>query len=109
MRFFFFSSGRRHTRCAVGTGVQTGALPIALDSFGSSFEQHRGEMRGEQIMAQRHQPAADRPTFEVGFEQIGRASCRERVCQYVSILVVGVSLKNKETNHNGTSQVYERT
>src|SRR3546814_7477581 len=26
-------------------------------------------------------------------EQIGRASCRERVCQYVSISVVAVSLK----------------
>src|SRR3546814_14494456 len=27
--------------------------------------------------------------------QIGRASCRERVCQYVSISVVGSSLKQK--------------
>src|SRR3546814_7976708 len=26
--FFFFSSGRRHTRCALWTGVQTCALPI---------------------------------------------------------------------------------
>src|SRR3546814_15887780 len=30
------------------------------------------------------------------FEEIGRASCRERVCQYVSISVVAVSLKNKK-------------
>src|SRR3546814_11122449 len=28
--------------------------------------------------------------------QIGRASCRERVCQYVSISVVAVALKKKE-------------
>src|SRR3546814_15853765 len=28
--------------------------------------------------------------------QIGRASCRERVCQYVSISVVAVSLKKKQ-------------
>src|SRR3546814_17637072 len=28
--------------------------------------------------------------------EIGRASCRERVCQYVSISVVAVSLKNKQ-------------
>src|SRR3546814_11057837 len=27
--------------------------------------------------------------------EIGRASCRERVCQYVSITVVAVSLKKK--------------
>src|SRR3546814_8947554 len=26
--FFFFSSRRRHTRCALVTGVQTGAIPI---------------------------------------------------------------------------------
>src|SRR3546814_6833537 len=26
---FFFSSRRRHTRCALVTGVQTGALPIS--------------------------------------------------------------------------------
>src|SRR3546814_5299935 len=29
MRLFFFSSRRRHTRCAVVTGVQTCALPIS--------------------------------------------------------------------------------
>src|SRR3546814_16006018 len=28
-------------------------------------------------------------------QEIGRASCRERVCQYVSISVVAVSLKKK--------------
>src|SRR3546814_6826806 len=27
--YFFFSSGRRHTRCALVTGVQTCALPIS--------------------------------------------------------------------------------
>src|SRR3546814_3050179 len=29
--FFFFSSRRRHTRCALVTGVQTCALPICLE------------------------------------------------------------------------------
>src|SRR3546814_14056368 len=29
--FFFFSSRRRHTRCALVTGVQTCALPISID------------------------------------------------------------------------------
>src|SRR3546814_14612219 len=33
---------------------------------------------------------------ETATKQIGRASCRERVCQYVSISVVAVSLKNKK-------------
>src|SRR3546814_18497464 len=30
--------------------------------------------------------------------EIGRASCRERVCQYVSISVVAVSLKQQQYN-----------
>src|SRR3546814_13511071 len=30
------------------------------------------------------------------YQQIGRASCRERVCQYVYISVVAVSLKKKK-------------
>src|SRR3546814_5466008 len=30
--YFFFSSRRRHTMCALGTGVQTCALPISLKS-----------------------------------------------------------------------------
>src|SRR3546814_233820 len=38
--FFFFSSRRRHTRCELGTGVQTCALPI------SSREQEPGGTAG---------------------------------------------------------------
>src|SRR3546814_4484509 len=32
--WFFFSSRRRHTRCALVTGVQTCALPIFFDNGG---------------------------------------------------------------------------
>src|SRR3546814_2248635 len=35
--FFFFSSRRRHTRCALVTGVQTCALPIYRDKHGVSL------------------------------------------------------------------------
>src|SRR3546814_19945026 len=34
--FFFFSSRRRHTRCALVTGGQTCALPISRSPSGSS-------------------------------------------------------------------------
>src|SRR3546814_10126994 len=37
--FFFFSSRRRHTRCALVTGVQTCALPILL--LGSAHQIER--------------------------------------------------------------------
>src|SRR3546814_20489619 len=33
-------------------------------------------------------------------EEIGRASCRERVCQYVKISVVAVSIDKKIKKHN---------
>src|SRR3546814_2034238 len=36
MLCFFFSSRRRHTRCALVTGVQTCALPILHDFFAPS-------------------------------------------------------------------------
>src|SRR3546814_15076343 len=46
MCLFFFSSRRRHTRCALVTGVQTCALPIF--SFGT--EQVRSSRAGERLI-----------------------------------------------------------
>src|SRR3546814_17303187 len=120
VRLFFFSSRRRHTRCALVTGVQTCALPI------SASGEHPGEIGGIEIVrkrfgAERHEGGEARqriardkidrteaarvveeePMAARGFEeqmvvlsgfapfgapaprQIGRASCRERVWQYV--------------------------
>src|SRR3546814_19740277 len=52
----------------------------------------------------RHQRRKPQRRYIVGQEgaaaqpaaEIGRASCRERVCQYVEISVVALSLKNKK-------------
>src|SRR3546814_8723009 len=38
--FFFVSSGRRHTRCALVTGVQTCALPIYARKIGMRRGEH---------------------------------------------------------------------
>src|SRR3546814_3916514 len=46
MCFFFFSSRRRHTRCALVTGVQTCALPIWFSaSTIKSWFQYRCERK----------------------------------------------------------------
>src|SRR3546814_10754165 len=95
---FLFSSRRRHTRCALVTGVQTCALPILAMSFsaGARFGQFGlvSDSRCDKFAATR---AFEKPE---GLEillvredahlsgttipcEIGRASCRERVCQYV--------------------------
>src|SRR3546814_7646245 len=42
--FFFFSSRRRHTRCALVTGVQTCALPI------SAVQMHGGMGMTDELM-----------------------------------------------------------
>src|SRR3546814_4090249 len=98
---FFFSSRRRHTRCALVTGVQTCALPICLGMAAAlltvaSAAQAQQTTRPGQItqlpMGQMEQRQTD-PTQEINRpgqiaesavgQEIGRASCRERVCQYV--------------------------
>src|SRR3546814_1598264 len=84
-----FSSRRRHTRCALVTGVQTCALPI------SSCAQHLLDLSiapGDRIVLQLPNSwefvALILACFRIGVIpvmalQIGSASCRERVCQYV--------------------------
>src|SRR3546814_5414469 len=97
---FFCSSRRRHTRCALVTGVQTCALPISSTSFASRNAAYSeceypsriacslrctictsamcllgSSLRYKLTITSVH------PT-SVG-QEIGRASCRERVCQYV--------------------------
>src|SRR3546814_9995668 len=78
---FFFSSRRRHTRCALVTGVQTCALPISgrLGNalYGTNPDTDGGAGRGGD-------DAGHDLLGHVGdIPEIGRASCRERVCQYV--------------------------
>src|SRR3546814_5040783 len=83
---FFFSSRRRHTRCALVTGVQTCALPICnsatqiAGALSSVFEMRRGPQEEGLEEAREAVEAILNGQVE---EEIGRASCRERVCQYV--------------------------
>src|SRR3546814_9270482 len=97
--FFFFSSRRRHTRCALVTGVQTCALPISSSNSWSwrSAERQLHELLEvievgiQQGVVEARRDAVDRPgngirlvaAHDEAADQIGRASCRERVCKYV--------------------------
>src|SRR3546814_17093432 len=109
LMFFFFSSRRRHTRCALVTGVQTCALPIskALEQgqayslqnkqtsvrLGASKPVLYGKFR---IYPNTGSQAWTEYIDNVQYMKLGRASCRERVCQYVYITVIAVSLKKKK-------------
>src|SRR3546814_8870975 len=97
--YFFFSSRRRHTRCALVTGVQTCALPIsAPERLEPTFERSTAARQHASVVDPTRieprivpPPRAGAPTLEpIGSSnrstdqvEIGRASCRERVCQYV--------------------------
>src|SRR3546814_8910854 len=98
---FFFSSRRRHTRCALVTGVQTCALPIykvvvstdalaevvvaesrlsgPVSVIGDAVEQDPDGL----AMPLWRSWAGSIKTWRWARRKIGRASCRERVCQYV--------------------------
>src|SRR3546814_7979298 len=93
--YFFFSSRRRHTRCALVTGVQTCALPIsseqpgeALDYFGREINAGHNTLDNiyglayAQLMQSQVIAAMQTLAPLVERYQIGRAACRERVCQY---------------------------
>src|SRR3546814_8906438 len=93
----FFASRRRHTRCALVTGVQTCALPISRQltrTHGRVFPLTReGIAQGLARPAPSPEPddlnmialqEGTRVTeAAVLVPQLGRASRRERVCQYV--------------------------
>src|SRR3546814_7433924 len=108
---FFLSSRRRHTRCALVTGVQTCALPIctaplrlipkrgnlmktlfrivglifvvAILYVGADHIFPR-PMAHAALSVQHWLGGVERKTLQIpGFEKIGRASWRERGGQYV--------------------------
>src|SRR3546814_4249979 len=68
--FVFFSSRRRHTRCALVTGVQTCALPIsvALQSFDERLAHSHPRLNGRTANVGRHE--------NVGQGEISRVEAR---------------------------------
>src|SRR3546814_18736409 len=120
---FFFASRRRHTRCAVVTGVQTCALPISalqrvalLDDHGGMDQRGAGKPGHERGIPDRvpeppaapaelviGPPRAERDAAGETAPEIGRASGRERGGQYVSIYVAAVALKKQKRSTNQKS------
>src|SRR3546814_11601897 len=124
--YCFISSRRRHTRCALVTGVQTCALPIwsavgevCFNTAITGYQEiltdpsyagqiitftfpHIGNVgtNSEDLETITH--AARGCVLRA--DKIGSASCRERVCQYVWISLVADSLKKK--NQHSRKETY---
>src|SRR3546814_6286142 len=81
---FFFSSRRRHTSCALVTGVQTCAPPI-FPALMAMRTQYVPRLYTRYGFKDAFNPSYTFTDFgsKSGAVEIGRASCRERVCQYV--------------------------
>src|SRR3546814_17926593 len=105
---FLFSSRRRHTRCALVTGVQTCALPISLSLVkpgpgrapGDDLEHLPRRVHGDAKLRFHRPLVAEFYRFLEKTEsddllEIGREACRGRVCPYVAISEVAVTLKKK--------------
>src|SRR3546814_3967699 len=75
--FFFFSSRRRHTRCALVTGVQTCALPIYLTAA-FSFAPLPALVRGDLDLVITSDPRSEER--RVGKECV--STCRSRWSPY---------------------------
>src|SRR3546814_1994422 len=105
---FFFSSRRRHTRCALVTGVQTCALPIlpghvllvldhayaeyldaGAEDGGMALAKTAANVLVTRTFSKIFGLAAERigwgyahaDIIEAMHRKIGRASCRERACK----------------------------
>src|SRR3546814_1039725 len=72
--FFFFSSRRRHTRCALVTGVQTCALPIALAGDGF-FDADPSKSIEQEVMDFLRDPA-NQTAYDFDRESLGAGGGR---------------------------------
>src|SRR3546814_4704727 len=80
-RRFFFSSRRRHTRCALVTGVQTCALPISEpDSPVITISRLRGKSRSMFLRLWVRAPRRRSEERRVGKECV--STCRSRWSPY---------------------------
>src|SRR4051794_41952903 len=94
--YFFFFQAEDGIRDGRVTGVQTCALPISAVSWSRAPSRLRRNRLGAldqraAVTTQKHHAGGDRDD-----EQIGRASCRERV----EISVGGGSLKKKKNQNS---------
>src|SRR3546814_14325361 len=101
---------------AAASAADVAVVVVGLDSSWETEGRDRTDLSlpGGQVDLVRRVVAANPRTVvvvnagapvEMGWvdDEIGRASCRERVCQSVSISVLAVYLKNKTTHQTSTT------
>src|SRR3546814_7238853 len=90
----------RHAAIQAKVKMLKALLRVQASGPAVTLEQFVGQSAAEAGLSLERAQAQgdDRIDIAIGAEQIGRASCRERVCQYVEISVVAGSIKTKPTH-----------
>src|SRR3546814_5271995 len=115
---FFFSSRRRHTRCALVNGVQTCALPISPENAASwalfeGYARRRGLSFGKapKFERERHFGGAHETEWEVsiGLPPAASARSEEHTSELQSLMRISYAvfcLKTKNTITDNTLSLY---
>src|SRR3546814_4406540 len=89
--FFFFSSRRRQTRCALVTGVQTCALPIYIEQIQKTM----------QMIEQGRQQIAEAQQLYQGLNQLTDVSSIANQLKTDSLRTLGVDVNSLERMARG--------
>src|SRR3546814_14616249 len=108
MRISDWSSDVCSSDLDVDAAVASAEEGFAVWSAMGGTERGRVLHEAQRILRARNRELAELEVLDCGkpIQEIGRATCRERVCQYVLISVVAVELKKKITT--STEQQHEK-
>src|SRR3546814_11323821 len=89
--------GRHRGTLRPGRSADAGLGAVGLELL--QHPVHLGVVEQDGRAESQRRAVLGRQRIDLPGQEIGRASCRERVCQYVSISVVAVSLKTQNQNN----------
>src|SRR3546814_7320266 len=106
---FFFSSRRRHTRCALVTGVQTCALPISpfAHRIASSVRAGLSMLQAGLDSAVAFDPAQSERIFQVLLSDLGEVVYLPRLMHHLKSAAPGISLRILQLPREGYRDALE--
>src|SRR3546814_8683376 len=99
---FFFSSRRRHTRCALVTGVQTCALPISRDDL---LPHNGGDGRfGEHVRREQRRKGGILDDRKGAFDNFGANAMTRDALRFQEPAISGSSSVGRSEEHTSELQ-----
>src|SRR3546814_13338380 len=98
---FFFSSRRRHTRCALVTGVQTCALPISPSTHENGGVGSEAELRHFQVLGRG-------ALTDAGGSVVGRPVAGAEIAAIFALVLALARAQRHAAQKNGTAACREQ-